>query len=215
MAQIEPEAAAAKKDGEPDEKKTKKEPEKADGKPPAKDDKDGDQDDEDQPKDEARKKAASVVAITGESSQGMRAESEIQAIAALCKVAGQPEKVAEFLMQRNPKGRYLSVAEVSEALTSSRVAESESRMISSHVNPNAGAGGVQELEAQAVSFARQNRGTMTGGMYVSGTATKVTKERAYSQMLEEHPEAYAAFRAHHNAKALVATLEAAGIRLAR
>jgi len=215
MAQIEPEAAAAKKDGEPDEKKTKKEPEKADGKPPAKDDKDGDQDDEDQPKDEAKKKAASVVAITGESLQGMRAESEIQGIAALCKVAGQPEKVAEFLMRRNPKGQYLSVAEVSEALTSSRVAESESRMISSHVNPNAGAGGVQELEAQAVSFARQNRGTVTGGMYVSGTATKVTKERAYSQMLEEHPEAYAAFRAHHNAKALVATLEAAGIRLAR
>ena len=215
MAQIEPEAAAAKKGGEPDETETKKETEKAGGKPPAKDDKDGDEDGEDPPKDEGKKKAAGVVAITGEPLKGMRAESEIQAIAALCKMAGQPEKAAEFLMQKNPKGQYLSVAEVSEALTSSRVAESESRMISSNVNPHAGAGGIQEVEAQAVAFARQNRGQVSTGLYVSGSDTKITKERSYALMLEEHPEAYAAFRSQHNAKALVATLEAAGIRLAR
>ena len=165
--------------------------------------------------DEGKKKAAGVVAITGEPLKGMRAESEIQAIAALCKMAGQPEKAAEFLMQKNPKGQYLSVAEVSEALTSSRVAESESRMISSNVNPHAGAGGIQEVEAQAVAFARQNRGQVSTGLYVTGSDTKITKERSYALMLEEHPEAYAAFRSQHNAKALVATLEAAGIRLAR
>jgi hypothetical protein len=34
-------------------------------------------------------------------------------------------------------------------------------------------------------------------------------------MLEDHPEAYAAFRAQYNAKGLIATLEAAGVRLAR
>ena len=34
-------------------------------------------------------------------------------------------------------------------------------------------------------------------------------------MLEEHPEAYDQFRNQHNAKALIKTLESAGIRLAR
>ena len=211
MAQIESEATAAKKDGESEEKKTKKKPDPVDAKPPAEDD----DMTGDKPKDECKKKAAGVAVITGEPLQSMRAESDIQAIAALCKMAGQPEKAAEFLTRKNAAGQYLSVAEVSEALTAARVAESESRMISSHVNPNSGAGGVQELEAQAVSFARQNRGQATAALYVSWTTAKVTKERAYAQMLEDHPEAYAAFRAQYNAKGLIATLEAAGVRLAR
>jgi len=118
-------------------------------------------------------------------------------------------------MRKNSKGEYMSVAEVSEALAAARVAESEQHMISSHVNPNAGSGGVAELEAQAQSFGRQNRSQVTPRMYVNGAAAKVTKERAYAATLEEHPEAYAAFRAQHNAKGLIATLEAAGIRLAR
>jgi signal peptide peptidase SppA len=169
----------------------------------------------DEKADDKKSKKAAAPLISAEPLKAMRAEADIQAIAALCKVAGCPEKAAEFLMQKNSRGEYMSVAEVSEALTSSRVAESEKHMISSHVNPNAGSGGVQELEAQSVALARQNRGQVTPGMYVSGTATKVTKERAYAQMLEEHPEAYAAFRAQHNAKGLIATLEAAGVRLAR
>src|SRR5579875_2742647 len=143
----------------------------------------------------------------------VRPEADIEAIAALCRVAGQPERTAEFLTRKNRAGEYFSVAEVSEALAAARVAESEKRMIHSHVNPNAGSGGVQELEAQAAALARQNRGQVTPGLYVSGSATKVTKERAYAQMLEEHPEAYAAFRAQHNAQGLIATLEAAGVRL--
>ncbi len=215
-APLETSAAAAKKDGEPEDKKTRKKQEPADTteRDPNTPADDEDEDDmQGKPEKDAGRKAASAVAIAGEPLQGMRAESDIQAIAALCKMAGCPEKAAEFLTQKNAKGQYLSVAEVSEALTASRVAESESRMISSHVNPNAGSGGVQELEAQAVAFARQNRGQITAGLYVSGTATKVTKERAYAQMLEEHPEAYAAFRAQHNAKGLIATLEAAGVRL--
>jgi len=156
---------------------------------------------------------AHVMAAAPSEPLKVRPEGDIQAIAALCKMAGCPERAAEFLMQRNTRGEYLSVAEVSEALTAARVAESEKRMIHSHVNPNAGSGGVQELEAQAVAFARQNRAQITPGLYVSGSATKVTKERSYAQMLEEHPEAYAAFRAQHNAKGLIATLEAAGVRL--
>lgn len=198
-------APAATQEGEDEMKKSKKdEPKERQGKEPP------EEEDEEAKK---SKKAASVIPIAAELPKPMRAEADIQAIAALCKVAGCPERAADFLMQRNAGGHYLSVAEVSEALTASRVAESEKRMISSHVNPNAGSGGVQELDAQAAAFARQNRTQLTPGLYVSGSATKVTKERAYAQMLEEHPEAYAAFRAQHNAKGLIATLEAAGFRL--
>jgi hypothetical protein len=71
------------------------------------------------------------------------------------------------------------------------------------------------LESLATSYARQNRGQVTRALYVSGSEARVTKERAYAAMLEEQPEAYAAYRAAHNARGLVATLEAAGIRLAR
>jgi len=209
-------ALAAKKDGEDkaDDKKSKKDDAKErEGKKPAAPDNEDDDEDDDQ--EEAKKAAAAVVPISGAPLKGMRAEADIQAIAALCKMAGCPEKAAEFLMRKNARGESMSVAEVSEALTNARVAESEKHMISSHVNPNAGSGGVQELEAQSVALARQNRGQATPGLYVSGTATRVTKERAYAQMLEEHPEAYAAFRAQHNAKGLIATLEAAGVRLAQ
>jgi ClpP class serine protease len=74
---------------------------------------------------------------------------------------------------------------------------------------------MRQLEAQAVAFARQKHGQMTEAMYVPGSTAKVTKERAYAQMLEEDPQLYEAYRAAHNARALVRTLEAAGIRLAR
>jgi signal peptide peptidase SppA len=213
-APLETSAAAAKKDGEPEDKKTKKKQDPTAERDPNTPADDEDEDDmQGKPEKDAGKKAASAAAIAGEPLQGMRAESDIQAIAALCKMAGCPEKAAEFLMKKNAKGEYMSVAEVSEALTSARVAESERHRIHSHVNPNAGSGGVQELEAQAVAFARQNRGQVTPSLYVNGSAAKVTKERAYAAMLEEHPEAYAAFRAQHNARGLIATLEAAGIRL--
>jgi hypothetical protein len=230
MPELEAQAAATKKDGEPEEKqekKSKKEPEKSDAKEcDSKKDGDGKDGEEDEQDDaegkkgkskekEEGKKAAAVTLTPGEPLKAMRAESDIQAIAALCKMAGKPDQAAEFLMKKNSKGEYMSVAEVSAELTATRVAESESHMVDSRVNPNAGSGGVAELEAQATSFARQNRGQATQAMYVNGVTTKVTKERAYSAMLEEHPEAYAAFRSQHNAKGLIATLEAAGIRLAR
>jgi len=231
MAELEAGAVVAKKDGEPEEKKSKKEPEKSDAKECDSKGKDGDGKDGDEEdgaegkKGKGKKsekedemtegKKAARVAGVGQPLQAMRSESDIQAIAALCKMAGKPEMAAEFLMRKNSKGEYMSVAEVSAELTNSRVAESESHMIESRVNPNAGSGGIAELEAQATSYARQNRGQVTQAMYVNGVTTKVTKERAYSAMLEEHPEAYAAFRAQHNAKGLIATLEAAGIRLAR
>lgn len=156
---------------------TKKAGEKKDG-----DKKDGDQDDENE-----GKKAAANVLLIGQPLEGMRSESDILAIGALCKMAGRPAMAAEFLTKKGASGKYLSVAEVSEALTNSRVAESERSMITSYVNPNAGAGGVQELEAQATQFARQNRMQVSADMYVAGAEVRVTKERAYAAMLEEHP----------------------------
>ena len=223
MAGVDPQAAAAKKDGDAEEKNAKKpeETQECDNKG-KKDKPDGEEDDEgaDSKKGKAKekdegKKAAAVALTPAEPLKAMRAESDIQAIAALCKMAGKPEQAAEFLMKKNSKGEYMSVAEVSAELTANRVAESESHMVDSKVNPNAGSGGIQEVEAQATSYARQNRGQVTQAMYVNGVTTKVTKARAYAAMLEEHPEAYAAFRAQHNAKGMIATLEAAGIRLAR
>jgi len=71
------------------------------------------------------------------------------------------------------------------------------------------------LESLATSYAGQHRGQVTQTSYVPSSEARVTKERAYAAMLEEQPEAYAAFRAAHNAKGIVATLEAAGVRLAR
>jgi len=164
-------------------------------------------------------KAETPLAAIGESAGAplkMRPEGDIEAIGALCKMAGCPDKAAEFLTKKKSSGQYFSVAEISEELTAARVIESERSMISSHVNPNQGAvGSLQELEAQATSFARQNRGKETPNLYAESGTTKLTKERAYALMLEEHPEVYGAFVAQHNAKGLIATLERAGVRLAR
>ena len=156
-----------------------------------------------------------LAAVAGEPLK-MRPEGDIEAIGALCKMAGCPDKAAEFLTKKKSTGQYFSVAEISEELTAARVIESERSMITSHVNPNQGAvGSLQEIEAQATTYARQNRGKETPNLYAESGTTKLTKERAYAQMLEEHPEVYGAFVAQHNAKGLIATLERAGVRLAR
>jgi hypothetical protein len=158
---------------------------------------------------------AGVAALAGVPLR-MRPEGDIEAIGALCKMAGCPDKAAEFLTKKKPNGQYFSVADISEELTAARVIESEKSMITSHVSPNQGAvGSLQEIEAQATTYARQNRGKETSNLYAERGTTKLTKERAYAQMLEEHPEVYGAFVAQHNAKGLIDTLERAGVRLAR
>ena len=75
--------------------------------------------------------------------------------------------------------------------------------------------GLKDLEAQAIALARQNRGQVNEPVYVAGSTAPASKERIFAAMLEAQPEAYAAFRAQHNAKVLVAQLEAAGVRLTR
>src|ERR1039457_5715686 len=92
---------------------------------------------------------AGVAALAGVPLR-MRPEGDIEAIGALCKMAGCPDKAAEFLTKKKSTGQYLSVAEISEELTAARVMESERSMLTSHVNPNQGAvGSLQEIEAQA------------------------------------------------------------------
>ena len=49
----------------------------------------------------------------------------------------------------------------------------------------------------------------TPSLYVPGSQTKMSPERAYAAMLEENPDAYAAYRAQHSAAQLRRTLEAA------
>jgi len=143
---------------------------------------------------EEGKKAAAVAQaplIHGAPLKAVRTVEDISAISALCSLAGCAEKSAEFLASNK------TVAEVSEVLTAARVKESESHMIQSGVNPNKGAARMQDLEAEAASYAKQNR---------------ITKEQAVAQALEANPEVYAAYRARHNAGPMIAQLEAAGIQ---
>jgi hypothetical protein len=74
---------------------------------------------------------------------------------------------------------------------------------------------VAKLELNASAHFLRHRGQATPSVYVPGTEAKMTRERAYAAMLEEDPEAYAAYRAQHNAKGVIDALGAAGIRLAR
>lgn len=60
---------------------------------------------------------------------------------------------------------------------------------------------IQALEAEAKKIAFQSGGE--------------TKEQAFARLLDSNPEAYAAYRAQHNAGPMIATLEAAGIKIRR
>jgi hypothetical protein len=71
------------------------------------------------------------------------------------------------------------------------------------------------IESEAAALMAKFRGQTTPGLYADNPAVKMTKERAYAQALENDPEAYAAYRAAHNARPTIAALEAAGIRLAK
>ena len=202
---------------EVEDKKSKKDGEECEGKTPVK--KDGeeksDPDSKTDPEKEGKTKGAATLALVGgEPLAGMRSETDIAAIGALCKMAGCPDKATEFLTKKKSTGQYLSVAEVSDVLTNSRVAESENHMITSHVDPNKGATArMQDLETEATAFARQNKGTVVENLYVPGQSRGVTKEQAVARALEANPEVYEAYRARHNAADLVRRLQEAGYQL--
>ena len=69
------------------------------------------------------------------------------------------------------------------------------------------------IDKEADGLVRQAHGQMTPNLYVQGATCKMTKERAFAQMLEENPDVYEAYRAAHDAAPLLAKLERAGIRL--
>lgn len=167
--------------------------------------------------DPAASAVAPVAALAGISAVAIssRPESDIVSITALCNAAGCPEKVGHYMSAKTTAGKFFSVTEVSDILTTARVAETEKTMVNTQVSPAAGTGGIKELEAQATAFAAQNRGKATPPAYVNGPAVKMTKERAYAQMLEEHPEAYGEYVDQHNAQGLVGRLQKAGYKLTR
>jgi capsid assembly protease len=138
-------------------------------------------------------------------SEFSRSEKETKTIMGLCRMAGCPDRLGEFLTSRK------SVAEISEMLTEERSAAADQTPVNGRSNQGSGPR-IQDIETQAEALARQNRGNSMRNLYGFGESP-MTKERAYAQALEANPEAYAAYRAQHNARTLVATLEAAGYRL--
>lgn len=69
------------------------------------------------------------------------------------------------------------------------------------------------VESDARNILAAHRGHITAALYSPGNEVKMTPERALAQALENNPEAYEAYRQHHNAAALISTLKAAGVRL--
>ena len=71
------------------------------------------------------------------------------------------------------------------------------------------------IESRATEAYRKHAGEHTPNIYTPVGSTRLTKERAYAQMLEANPEAYAAYRKQHNAAPVLAQLSALGLRVAQ
>ena len=59
---------------------------------------------------------------------------------------------------------------------------------------------ILDLEREAAAIAFRSLGSET-------------KEQAFARLIEANPDVYAAYRTQHNAQALVAALQAAGVQL--
>ena len=70
-----------------------------------------------------------------------------------------------------------------------------------------------EVEAARDAQALKFRGASLPALYVPGAVAAPTKEQAIARALETDPDAYARYRAEHNARALVNTLRAAGVEI--
>lgn len=75
----------------------------------------------------------------------------------------------------------------------------------------------KQLDAEAArdAAALKFRGASLPGLYVPGTTAALTKEQAVARALEADPEVYAQYRAEHNARMLVDTLQAAGVQIVK
>jgi hypothetical protein len=70
---------------------------------------------------------------------------------------------------------------------------------------------MDRLTSEATAFARANRFTEASNLYVPGKRKGTTPEQAVASALENNPEIYGQYRARHNAKALIAQLQGAGV----
>jgi hypothetical protein len=72
---------------------------------------------------------------------------------------------------------------------------------------------IQKIEAEAAVMVRENSFKTTSGVYVPSERRGLTREQAFAAAMESRPELYADYRRQHNAAAIVAQLEAAGITI--
>ncbi len=70
-----------------------------------------------------------------------------------------------------------------------------------------------ELEAARDAAALKFQGVTLAPLYVAGAVAAPTREQSIARMLEDDPAIYERYRAHHNARALINTLRAAGIEI--
>jgi len=90
-------------------------------------------------------------------------------------------------------------------------AEYEQRYAGRTPNSNTTQGdAMAQLEREAKATSRSK----TTNIYVGGSATRETTERNVAAALEADPSVHAEYRDKHNAGAIVATLRAAGVKLA-
>ncbi len=72
---------------------------------------------------------------------------------------------------------------------------------------------IEDLEAQADALIREHFGQVTENLYVEGGHTRLTKERAIAQLLEEDPTVYTTYRNLQGARGLRRALPALGVEL--
>ena len=145
-----------------------------------------------------------------------RSDDEIMAISNLCAMAGVPARSAEYLTKRDAKGAYVSVASVSQELMAGRATEAERTGVMHNVDvskPGTGKLSMDRLESEARAFAKTNRNIPTSCLYGNGVRKGTTEQQAIAAALEDNPEVYASYRERHNAGALIAQLQRAGVSL--
>jgi hypothetical protein len=72
---------------------------------------------------------------------------------------------------------------------------------------------LERLQTEATAFSRSNRRVEANNLYVEGKRAGTTPEQAFASALEANPEVYAEYRDRHNATALIAQLQKAGVRI--
>jgi len=72
---------------------------------------------------------------------------------------------------------------------------------------------IEDLEAQAEALVRESFGQPTANLYVEGGHTRLTKERALAQLLEEDPKVYQLYRNLEGARSFRRALKLLGVEV--